>query len=134
VKTVLLFLCLVVIGDQRMPAQKAHVYPLVLRLDAPVYPPLARVARVQGRVQATFTVKGGAVLDVEAKSGRPLLVDATIKNIKSWCFSPDAEGTFTTTFEYRIKGRAAWTGENPVLEMQLPGLVRITVTPLPPIT
>lgn len=105
--------------------------PRVLHIDVPRYPPLARAARVEGSVVVSFAVKGGEVQNAEAKSGHPLLVTATIENVKSWRFSQDVNGTFTTTFEYRIKGHPTSIRQNPKIEMHLPVFVRVTETPTP---
>ena len=126
-KTFLIFLCLVAV---RAVAQQTSD-PLVLHIDVPRYPPLARAARVEGNVVVSFAVKGGNVQNAEAKSGHPLLVAATIENIKSWRFFQDVNGTFTTTFDYRIKGHPTSTRQNPKIEMRLPAFVRVTATPPP---
>jgi len=131
-KTVLMVLCVVLLGTQLVVAQQTHEYPLVLRADAPLYPPLARMAKITGKIEAQFTVKGGEVLNTQARSGHPLLVRATTENIRTWRFSPEVNGTFTTTFEYRMEGNEAPTMQNPKVEMQLPAFVKITATPTRP--
>jgi TonB family protein len=55
----------------------------------PVYPPLARQARVSGtvRVQARIT-KDGQVTEVTVISGHPLLRQAALDAVKQWTYSP----------------------------------------------
>jgi TonB family protein len=58
------------------------------RVD-PVYPPLARAARVQGTVVLKVTIsKTGDVQKVSLISGHPLLVSAAIDAVKHWKFRP----------------------------------------------
>ena len=104
-RTAQMFFCAILLGGQLVAAQEAREYPLLLRADAPLYPPLARMAKITGKIDAEFTVKGGEVLTAGAKSGHPLLVKATTENIKTWRFAPDVNGSFRTTFEYRLEGR-----------------------------
>jgi hypothetical protein len=131
-KTVLMFLCGALLIIQPMVAQQPHEYPLVLRADAPVYPPLARIAKITGKIEAEFTIRGGEVVAAEAKIGHPFLVKATTDNIKSWHFAPKANGTFTATFVYELHGNETATMQNPKVEMQLPAFVKITATPTRP--
>jgi TonB family protein len=55
----------------------------------PFYPPLARQARIEGKVTLRFTVNAnGETADVEATSGHKLLREAAIENLQSWKFWP----------------------------------------------
>ncbi len=58
------------------------------RVD-PVYPPLARQARIQGTVILKINVsKTGDVEHVEIVSGHPLLAPAAIEAVKQWKYKP----------------------------------------------
>ncbi|HVX67113.1 MAG TPA: energy transducer TonB, partial [Bryobacteraceae bacterium] len=61
----------------------------LIRRVAPVYPALARQARVSGivRVRATIT-KEGRTRHVTAVSGPPLLRQAAIESVSRWIYSP----------------------------------------------
>jgi TonB family protein len=55
----------------------------------PFYPPLARQARIEGKVSLRFTVdEKGETTDIEAISGHELLREAAIENLQSWKFWP----------------------------------------------
>lgn len=55
----------------------------------PVYPPLAKQARIQGTVRFTVTIgKDGRVMDVELVSGHPLLVEAAKDAVAQWQYRP----------------------------------------------
>jgi len=62
---------------------------LVSQIPHPVYPPLARSARVQGRVrfQAVIGVDGH-VQDPQLLSGPPLLVRAALDSVQHWIYKP----------------------------------------------
>lgn len=56
---------------------------------APVYPPLARRARVQGQVVLKALIgKDGSVEKLQAISGHPMLVPAAIAAVKQWKYKP----------------------------------------------
>jgi TonB family protein len=55
----------------------------------PVYPPLARSARVQGTVILTVHIgTDGTVLDTDLLSGHPLLVNAAKEAVSQWHYKP----------------------------------------------
>ena len=55
----------------------------------PVYPPLARQARVQGTVILEATIaKDGSVRDARIVSGHPLLTEAAIAAVGQWRYKP----------------------------------------------
>ena len=107
-------------------------YPYLVHGDLPVYPTLAKTARITGDVQVRVIVDKGEVVGTETISGHPLLVSAAIDNIKSWKFDRDVRVTFATTFIYRLDGESEETKEqrfNPKLELELPSLAKITARP-----
>ena len=59
------------------------------RRVAPVYPPLARQAKVQGVVVLRVLIsKSGEVENVELVSGHPMLAPAAIEAVKQWKYTP----------------------------------------------
>jgi TonB family protein len=57
----------------------------LVRKVAPVYPPLARQARIQGTVVLRIAIdKEGAVRDPQIVSGHPMLSPAAIEAVKQW--------------------------------------------------
>jgi TonB family protein len=70
------------IGGQVMEAN------LLMKVD-PVYPPLARAARVQGNVEFTVTVdESGHVANLQLVRGHPLLVNAAKEAVLQWTYRP----------------------------------------------
>jgi TonB family protein len=87
---------LLVIGAhaQDAPAAPVQVPPesvegLLIRRVAPIYPPLARQARLQGAVVLEVIVsKSGEVRDLQLVSGHPMLAPAAIDAVKQWRYRP----------------------------------------------
>lgn len=107
--------------------------PADLRLehaDVPLYPQLARTARIFGTVQVQVTVREGKVVKTEVKSGPPILAPATVENIQTWRFYPLVNATFTANFIYKLEANEALDPQNPKVELQLPLLVKITAVPV----
>jgi len=65
------------------------VQGLLIRKVAPVYPPLARQARIQGTVILRATIdKTGSVANLQLISGHPMLAPAAIEAVKEWKYQP----------------------------------------------
>ena len=61
---------------------------LVYRVQ-PVYPPLARQARIQGKVELRAIVsRSGAVEQLTVVSGHPMLVRAALDAVRQWRYRP----------------------------------------------
>jgi len=67
----------------------ADTAPRFKSVAMPFYPPLARQARIEGKVFLRFTIdEKGETADIEATSGHKLLREAAIENVRSWKFWP----------------------------------------------
>jgi protein TonB len=55
----------------------------------PVYPPLAKQARIQGTVSLYALIgKDGHIEDLSVIQGHPLLVQATLDAVQDWVYKP----------------------------------------------
>jgi len=81
--------------------------PLVNKVD-PVYPPLARQARVQGVAKLLATIgTDGHVTKVEVIMGHPLLIQAAMEAVKQWVYSPiPAAGTLEVDVPFTLPPQA----------------------------
>jgi TonB family protein len=62
---------------------------VILKRVDPVYPPLARQARISGQVRFVVTIgKDGAVLNIQLVSGHPLLVAAARDAVSQYVYKP----------------------------------------------
>jgi TonB family protein len=114
-------------------AQPAHSALRLEHADVPLYPQMARVARIVGTVEVQVTVSNGKVVNTELKSspkGPPLLSQATLDNIQTWRFYKLDSGTFTTKFIYELKTYKTLDSLNSKAELQLPFLAKITAVPV----
>ena len=65
--------------------QKANL----IRQVRPVYPPLARQARIQGTVKLTAIIaRNGTIQKLEVLSGHPLLIPSALQAVKQWRYKP----------------------------------------------
>lgn len=70
------------IGGRVMMAKLTHQV-------TPVYPPLARQARVEGTVQLqAFIGRDGRIRDLQVTSGHPLLIQAAVDAVRQWVYRP----------------------------------------------
>jgi TonB family protein len=61
----------------------------LLKRVSPVYPPLARQARIQGTVILKVQItKSGEVANIQLVSGHPMLAPAAIEAVKQWKYDP----------------------------------------------
>lgn len=77
------------VGPQRIRVGANVVEANLLSAPQPVYPPLAKQARVQGAVKLDAIIgKDGTIVDLRAASGHPLLVPAALEAVRQWVYKP----------------------------------------------
>jgi len=61
----------------------------LIRQVKPVYPQLAKNARISGTVRLVAIIgKGGAIENLQVSAGHPLLVPAAVEAVKQWLYQP----------------------------------------------
>ncbi|MCL4524023.1 MAG: energy transducer TonB [Acidobacteria bacterium] len=61
----------------------------LINMVRPVYPPLARQARISGTVRLhAIIAKDGTVIQLEVVNGHPLLVQAALDAVRQWRYQP----------------------------------------------
>jgi len=61
----------------------------IVRQVNPVYPPLARQARISGTVRLVAIIgRDGAIQNLQVTSGHPLLTPAAVEAVKQWLYRP----------------------------------------------
>jgi periplasmic protein TonB len=74
---------------QRVRVSQGVTQGMVLHKVQPVYPPLARTARVQGSVVlAAIIGKDGTIQNLHVISGHPLLTQAALDAVRQWRYRP----------------------------------------------
>ena len=87
----LLVFALMAIGASAQDGRKLIAQPV------PVYPDLARRARLSGTVKVEILIAtNGQVEDVKVIGGHPLFVDATRDALKKWKYAPSNSETAAT--------------------------------------
>jgi TonB family protein len=108
---------------------------LVVHADVPLYPVVARMARLSGTVRVDVSVRKGTVVGVSVAShSSGALEHAAIANVKTWRFEPDCNGTLSVTYVYELEREQEFPPPNPHVDMRLPTYVRITAVPAAPRT
>ena len=107
-----------------------HSVPaLLLRKVAPVYPPLARAARIQGTVVLSVLInKEGEIGDTKLVSGHPMLAPAAIEAVKQWRYEPCTSADKAVAVEtiVRVNFTLADAPVMPSLASTVPHLVRVS--------
>jgi TonB family protein len=106
--------------------------PILQTGQMPIYPPIARAARIEGDVKVAFVLnEKGDVESVDVKSGHPMLRDATAVIVKSWKFKlPNlfrTEWKYDTTFKYHLSGKELELNETAKLTIVVDSFHRIDV-------
>jgi TonB family protein len=116
-----------------LPALGANLDPYLKAALMPFYPPLARQARVMGKVSLHFTInEQGETSDIEASTGAKLLQDAAVQGVHSWKFWPprctcrvkrEAVFVYSLSPELRAAGSPTvtvkWFLEDPVIRVEI---------------
>jgi len=94
--------------SQRVQVDRKQMSDQIVTKVAPVYPPLARQAHIQGTVVLKATIsKTGDVENLQLISGHPMLAPAAIEAVKQWKYKPyllngdpvEVETNVTVNFE-----------------------------------
>ena len=97
----------------------------------PLYPQLARTARLQGTVQLKVTTDGAVITKITA-TGQKLLLSAAEANLKTWTFYKHEPQTFAVTFVYKLEAPELYELVNPTVLLELPNRVEVrTKMPMP---
>jgi TonB family protein len=97
-----------VVGAQRMA-------DLIMRKVEPVYPPLARAARIQGTVTLRVVInKSGDVENMQLISGHPMLAPAAMDAVRQWKYQPYLLNGEPVEVETRVTVNFTLAGTAPV--------------------
>jgi TonB family protein len=105
-----LFLSIAVLAVIEIAAQSvetAHGGPSLSKLYDPIYPPLARQARISGDVVLSLRIRqDGSIESVELVSGHPMLTVAAIESARASHFEctncASTVPAYSLTYEFRI--------------------------------
>jgi TonB-like protein len=104
--------------------ESTEALPKVVQHSEPIYPPLARQARIQGEVSVKVTTDGESAREAVAQTGHPLLRKAAEDNVKTWKFASRTPSIFNVTFRYKLMESSV-----EVEFLELPTIVQILASP-----
>ena len=110
---------------QARPQAYTPESPVVRSAGMPLYPDLARQARIEGTVQVMVTTDGASITKVTASGAHNLLLQAAEKNVRTWMFFRHKPQTFTVSFVYKLESPEVYGFVNPTLLLELPNRVEI---------
>lgn len=74
---------------KRIRVQGAVESAKLIDQEAPQYPPLAKMARIQGTVRLEVLIdKDGTVQEIKVLSGHPLLIESALLAVSRWRYQP----------------------------------------------
>lgn len=98
----------------------------ILHAELPVYPARAQRAGLEGDVEVQFSVRDGRLEGSAVVSGDRMFHDEARTFVHGLRFDPRASFRQTLRIEYRLERRLMSEHRNARIELDLPGLVRIT--------
>jgi TonB family protein len=109
-------------APDRVRVPNSEMRSLLLRKVQPVYPPLARQARIQGTVVMNVSInKSGDVEEVQLFSGHPILAPAAIAAVKQWKYQPYLINAEPVDIQTVIQVNFTLSDKPPVAPGETPG-------------
>lgn len=122
----LLFLILSCAGVSAAQSGEAKPdIPVVRSAAMPLYPVLARQARVEGTVQVKVTTDGTSIANIAALGANKILLEAAEQNVRTWTLYKHTPQTFTVTFVYKLEAPEVYGFVNPTVLLELPSRVEV---------
>ena len=121
------FLCPLLMS---VSAFAADPVPFLKSAPMPFYPPLARQARIEGKVLLRVTINQAGETSAEALSGHILLRNAAVESVREWKFGWPNSCACTVnrevTFVYKILPQEA-TPDVPIATVRWFGMSRVEI-------
>ncbi len=106
--------------------QSKEPLPTVTTAGVPFYPPIARVARIEGVVRLRLSTDGKRVSAISVESGPPALVPAAQENVRTWQFKDHSPTTFESTFRYKMLPESECEMDSGTVLLRLPTEVEVS--------
>ena len=100
---------------------------VVVHLESPQYPEIARQAQIQGtvNVRVAFGRTGRVLTAGSDDAGHPILRREAEENAKKWTFASGHEGTLMISYEFRLEEPKVKSFSPTLVSFDLPGSVLI---------
>ncbi|PYT57320.1 MAG: hypothetical protein DMG35_20485 [Acidobacteria bacterium] len=113
-------------GTMSTAQQSKEPLPTVATAGVPFYPPVARVARIEGVVHLRLSTDGKRVSAISVESGPPALVQAAQENVRTWQFKDHSPTTFEATFRYKMLPESECAMDSGTVLLRLPTEVEVS--------
>lgn len=101
-------------APQRVQVDRKQMAEQIVKKVDPVYPPLAKQARIQGTVALKVVIsKTGDVENVQLISGHPMLASAAIEAVRQWEYNPYLLNGEPIEVETKVMVNFSLAGEPP---------------------
>lgn len=122
-----LLILLVLVSGTIMSTQpsKEHL-PTIAIASVPFYPPIARVARMEGVVRLRLSTDGKRVSAISVESGPPVFVPPAEENVRTWQFKDHTPTTFEATFRYKMLPESECEMDSGTVLLRLPTEVEVS--------
>jgi hypothetical protein len=111
------------------PEPANRLLPRVAELAIPRYPPLARIAKISGRVDFLVKTDGTKISTILKSSGPKQLIANLEKQLMTWRFEPHEPMEFTVTFDMHVAAESICPpGKPDEIKLVLPSRVEMLVT------
>lgn len=119
---------------QKTDTTEAHKKEVtVLKYVVPIYPAIAKTARIGGDVTLSFTVeKDGTVSNVHVVGGPPMLVQTSVDTIKQWkfqCLSCGYGKPFEHVFVFAFRVENTLPDTDRRIQLEAPDRLILTIGP-----
>ena len=99
--------------------------PVVKEAQTPLYPQLARQARIEGTVRVLVTTDGLGITKISSSGANMLLLEAAEENVRTWRFFRHKPQTFTVSFVYKLESPEVFGFANSSVSLDLPTRVEV---------
>lgn len=96
------------------------------------YPPLARMARIQGSVVVRVTLDdAGKVVSADVMTGHPLLVRVVLPNARKWRFRPNRTKIAVIVYDFQLAEGTCGDSRSQLFVFRSSNIATVTACPLP---
>lgn len=104
--------------------------PIIAAAGVPLYPQLARMARIEGVVHVKVTTDGHRSITAKAEDGHKMLAAAAEQNAQTWEFETHEPTTFIVTYQYKLVEGLKDNPSGPTVILRFPTEVEVLATPI----
>ena len=104
--------------------------PMIAAAGVPLYPKIARMARIESVVHVKVTTDGRRCIAAQAEDGHKMLAAAAEKNALTWEYETHEPTTFMVTYQYKLVDDLKDNPHGPTVILRLPTEVEVLATPI----